>query len=223
MKLIKVTKPISFSPLIEQDSYIPYTEIIAIAVKNNTEHGFIYHDLDNKPVFWSWQKLSDQTGEQFENQIGNNFLSIKNTKDEIYSCIKINPQQIKTISKNCYNENITDFTMFGENLTFSHDGNLQSVLCWFWQFMIKNFNFCHVNTPVGEYYINTKRINSIQVEDYTSIKPEEIDFYLKENGFGDKSQLFHIIFDDASFFTILGESIEKVCTQIWSIGEIINE
>lgn len=227
MNLIKVNKPISLNPIVHQESYIPITEIIA-SVYRNTDNivydnpaAFCYYDIENRECFWNWQTLFEETPEKFVNKIEKlldvEFLEVKNRS---YNYAKINPFQIKIIQ--CL-DSITKIIPFGKNIEFFHDSLIDDIMASLDKNIAKEaWCFSQVNRLIdGECYINNKRIKNIQVEDYISITPDEIEFYLNENGYGDNAKLFYIIFDDNVSITVAGESIEDVCRQIWGEVKII--
>ena len=132
-----------------------------------------------------------------------------------YDYSYLNPFHIKYIYEDS-TQNITNIVMFGKNLSFTTGKSINSIISW----LQKYFPFVCVDTPLRDkYYVNTDKISNIQVENYISISPEEIEYYLQENGFYAKSELFYLVFDDGFSLTILGESIEQIAKQIG--GELL--
>ena len=69
MKLIKVNRPISLNPLVEQEVYIPLREIIVIAAREDDTDGFYYRDMNNSQDLINWQELIYDTADDFYYQV----------------------------------------------------------------------------------------------------------------------------------------------------------
>ena len=194
-EFIEVSKTIDLSLSKKQDIYIPFFNIIAFVDYRESiigDSGFIYKDI-TKPEKWSFQSWKS-----FAEKLNENFLVLNSEYDKLYKNAVINSDHI-----NCLIDNGIDFLQINttSNLTFIHkDIDAFQSLC-------HSKSFIESTTPLNyKCYINIHNINSIEPENYITIDPLLVEKYLKAADVDDKCQLLHIIFNDSSTITVLGEN-----------------
>lgn len=137
----------------------------------------VYHDIENTRNYCCRQQYDTIS-------IPKNFIKLYNAD------LWLNPNKIKFITEP---NNKTEYIKMCGNILLPNNKSI-----------IKLLDCRKVATPSGEdHYINFKAIKMVKKENYKTIKPEEVNFYMRENNIGENKELYYIFFDDNTFLTVI--------------------
>jgi hypothetical protein len=155
------------------NNIIPVTEIVYISKKE-----IVYHDIENTKTYCCRQQYDSIS-------IPGNFIKLSNAD------LWLNPNKIKFIFKPKGKQ--TEYIKMCGNTLLLNDKSI-----------LKLNDFRKVSTPSGEdHYVNFNAIKMVKKENYKTISPEEVNFYMKENNIGENKELYYIFFDDNTFLTVI--------------------